>query len=211
MSTIDQFKSRIGARGGLARSNRFNILMVPPTGAFNDMQEVRDLAILCESCSLPGRQIQTFEHSYFRQAIKVAESYINEDVSFTFHLPSDFFIKEIFDKWTNLVINRNSFKLNYASEYKRDVGIYQQDIKNKNVYAIKLMNAFPISVQAIELNSSEGETQKVTVTFTYEDFEELIIPQSNIEEKKTLNKGEVLQNTPNLSPPLLKTLFDKFF
>lgn len=179
MSTIDILKSTISRRNGLARSNRFNIFMLPPEEAFSDRKNLRDISILCESCSLPGRQIQTFEHAYFRQQIKVAESFINEDVSFTFNLTSDYFIKEIFDRWTNLIIDRNSFKKNYDSVYKRDVGIYQQDIENKNVYGVKLINAFPISVQSIDLNSSDGEIQKMTVIFTYEDFEELIVNKVN--------------------------------
>jgi len=177
MSTIDLLKSTIGRHGGLARSNRFDITMVPPLEAIGDLEDVRDINILCETCALPGRQIQTFEYAYFRQQIKVAESFINEDVSFTFNLTSDYFIKEIFDKWTNLIIDRNSYKKNYDSVYKRDVEIYQNDVKNKKVYGVKLRNAFPISVQSIELDSSDGEIQKVTVDFTYEDFEELVIPQ----------------------------------
>lgn len=179
MSTIDTLKSTISRRNGLARSNRFNIIMVPPEEAFGDRENLRDISILCESCSLPGRQIQTLDHTYFKQQIKVAESFINDDVSFTFNLTSDYFIKEIFDKWTNLIIDRNSFKKNYDSVYKRDVDIYQQNIENKDVYGVKLINAFPITVQAIDLNSSEGETQKITVTFTYEDFEELIVNTVN--------------------------------
>lgn len=179
MSTIDTLKSTIGKHGGLARSNRFDILMIPPAEAFDDIEDARDINVLCETCSLPGRQIQTFEHAYFRQQIKVAESFINEDVSFTFNLTSDFFIKDVFDRWTNLIIDRVSYKKNYDSVYKRDVGIFQNDVKNKKVYGIKLINAFPISVQAIELDSSAGEIQKVTVDFTYEDFEELIIKQPN--------------------------------
>jgi hypothetical protein len=189
MSTIDNLKSTIGKHGGLARSNRFDILMIPPAEAFDDIEDARDINILCETCSLPGRQIQTFEHTYFRQQIKVAESFINEDVSFTFNLTSDYFIKDIFDRWTNLIIDRNSYKKNYDSVYKRDVGIYQNDVKNKNVYGIKLINAFPISVQAIELDSSAGEIQKVTVDFTYEDFEELIIKQPNNDVGASLPPG----------------------
>ena len=189
MSTIDNLKSTIGKHGGLARSNRFDILMIPPAEAFDDIEDARDINILCETCSLPGRQIQTFEHAYFRQQIKVAESFINEDVSFTFNLTSDYFIKDIFDRWTNLIIDRNSYKKNYDSVYKRDVGIFQNDVKNKKVYGIKLINAFPISVQAIELDSSAGEIQKVTVDFTYEDFEELIIKQPNNDVGASLPPG----------------------
>ena len=172
---IDALKGLINTRKGFARSNRFEILVVPPAEAFEDTQEIRDLNILCDTTSLPGRQMQTFETNYTRQQVKVAQSFINEDVSFTFNLTNDMFIKRVFDKWTNMIIDRNTFKKNYDSAYKRDIGIFQNDINNKRIYGVKLINAFPISVQGLELNSSDGEIQKLTVEFTYEDFEELII------------------------------------
>lgn len=179
MNTIDEFKATVGKRGGFARSNRWSVIIVPPTQAFSTTDEARDLNLLCDECSLPGRQIQTFEHSYYGKEIKVAENYINEDVSFTFHLTSDFFIKSIFDRWSNLIINRESFKLHYASVYKRDVAIYQHDTNNKVVYAVKLIDAFPISVQSISLGGASDETQKVTVDFTYKEFVEVPVKQSN--------------------------------
>lgn len=179
MNTIDEFKATVGKRGGFARSNRWSVIIVPPTQAFSTTDEARDLNLLCDECSLPGRQIQTFEHSYYGKEIKVAENYINEDVSFTFHLTSDFFIKSIFDRWSNLIINRDSFKLHYASVYKRDVAIYQHDTNNKVVYAVKLIDAFPISVQSISLGGASDETQKVTVDFTYKEFTEIPVKQSN--------------------------------
>jgi len=175
---IDTLKGLVTRRSGLARSNRFEILVVPPRQAFGDVQEIRDLNILCDATSLPGRQMQTFETNYTRQQVKVVQSFINEDVSFTFNLTNDMFIKKMFDKWTDMIIDRRTFKKNYDSVYKRDVAIYQNNIQNERVYGVKLINAFPISVQAVELNSSEGEVQKLTVEFTYEDFEELTIQKN---------------------------------
>ena len=36
---------------------------------------------------------------------------------------------------------------------------------------MRLKNAFPTTVQNIELNQGSGEVQKLSVTMTYEDFE----------------------------------------
>ena len=107
-TTIDDFKSVIGRRSGLAPANRFVVFMSPPSqtllnldlqnvaanllsGNFGPSQFVndpRDIGILCESCSLPGRQIQTLDkqHLGFRQSVKVPQGYFNEDVNFVFHL-----------------------------------------------------------------------------------------------------------------------------
>lgn len=176
-STIDDIKATISRRGGLAVGNRYQVIVLPPPEAFGATMDIRDLSILCESASLPGRQIETGDHSYYRQSVKYANGYVNEDVDIEFNLTSDFFIKDIFYKWTNLIINRDTYKLNYASTYKRDIVISQQDLQNKTVYAVKLKNAFPITVAAIAVGNSSADVQKLTVSFTYEDFEELLVPQ----------------------------------
>jgi len=79
-ASIDTLKSTIGKRGGVSKSNRFAIYMNLPLisinpgtilsniasgGGFNPMSLIndpRDISLLCESCSLPGRQITTAEH-----------------------------------------------------------------------------------------------------------------------------------------------------
>lgn len=175
---IDKLKSAVTRRDGLARSNRFEALIIPPASAFGgSVDNARDMSIFCEQISFPGRQIQTFETNYVRQQIKVAQSFINEDVSITFNLTNDMFIKEIFDTWTNLIIDRDTFKKNYDSEYKRDMYLYQNNHENKHVFEVELRNAFPISVQAIEASNSAEDIQQVIVEFTYEDFKEKYIKQ----------------------------------
>ena len=169
---IENLKAAVTRRGGLARANRFSVLVIPPAQAFDTIEQVRDLNILCESCTLPGRQIQTFEHEYVRQQIKIAQSFINEDVSFTFNITNDYFIKSIFDRWTNSVIDRDTFKKNYDEVYKRDIQIFQNDSNNKPIYEVTLRNAFPISVGAVELGNGNEDIERVTVEIAYEDFKE---------------------------------------
>lgn len=190
--SIDDLKATIGKRGGIAKTNRFAIFMSPPdssllniniqdigvsliSGTFNAkslVNDPRDIGLLCESCSIPGRQIQTMEHSHFRNTVKVPNNYINEDITFTFLLTNDYYMKKMFDKWSELIIDPESYKLNYNAEYQRDITIQQLNEKNIPVYGIKLKNAYPIGVQSIELsNTGENSIQKLSVTMTYEDFE----------------------------------------
>lgn len=177
---IDKLKSAVIRRDGLARSNRFEVLIIPPVSAFGgSVDKARDLNIFCEQVSFPGRQMQTFETNYVRQQIKVAQSFINEDVSITFNLTNDMFVKDIFDRWTNLIIDRDTYKKNYDSEYKRDMYLYQNDHENRHVFEVELRNAFPISVQAMEAGNSAEDIQQVTIEFTYEDFKEKYISHTS--------------------------------
>ena len=190
---IDSFKSTITRRSGLAPANRFVIFMQPPSatllnfdlqqaasnffsGNFSLSQLVndpRDIAILCESCSIPGRQVQTFDHSHknYRQSKKVPQGYFNEDVNFTFHLTNDYYMKKIFDRWVDIIINPESYKLSYKKDYVTDVTIQQLNQKNIPIYGIKLKNAFPTTVNSVDLNNTSSETQKLNVTLSFDDYE----------------------------------------
>lgn len=192
-TTIDNFKSVIGRRSGLAPANRFVVFMSPPSqtllnldlqnvaanllsGNFGPSQFVndpRDIGILCESCSLPGRQIQTLDkqHLGFRQSVKDPQGYFNEDVNFVFHLTNDYHMKKVFDRWLDLIINPDSYKVSYKRDFVTDVTIQQLNQQNIPVYGVKLKNAFPVTINTIELNNSSTETQKLNVTLTYEDYE----------------------------------------
>jgi len=190
---IDDLKATLSKRSGLAKANRFAIFLNPPTqtlintdlqgaiigaasGNFNIknfVNDPRDIAVLCESCSLPGRQITTIDYPEqgFRQSVKYTNGYINEDVSFTFHLTGDYYVKKMFDAWSNVCLDPDTYTVPYDEEYKSDVIIQQLNEQNLPIYGIKLRNAFPIQVAGIELNNNSTDTtQKLNVTLAYDDF-----------------------------------------
>jgi hypothetical protein len=193
-TSIDAFKATIGRRSGLARQNRFALFMTPPqqtllnldlqnaaanllSGSFSVgslVNDPRDIALLCNNCQLPGRQIQTLEKQFldFRQSIKVPTGYFNEDINFEFHLTNDYYIKKIFDRWSGSIIDQETYHLKYDSEYKTDVTIQQLNEQNIPVYGVKLKNAYPVTVNSVDLNNESSDTtQKLSVTMTFEDFE----------------------------------------
>ena len=192
-TTIEDFKSAVSRRSGLAPTNRFAVFMSPPsqtllnldleniaTNIFSSnfklsqlINDPRDLAILCESCSLPGRQIQTIDTQYmgYRQSVKVPQGYFNEDVNFVFHLTNDYHLKKVFDRWLDMIVNPETYKVSYKKDYVTDVTIQQLNQQNIPVYGVKLKNAYPVTSSTIELNNSSTDTQKLNVTLTYEDYE----------------------------------------
>ena len=192
-STIDDFKATIGKHQGLARTNRFLIFMRPPgqtilnidiqniaitalsgdfkaSSLFNDP---RDIALLCNRCSLPGRQIQTLDNPIngFGQSIKHPTGYFNEDVEFEFHLTNDYYMRKMFDKWIGLPINQESYMKNYDDVYKTDITIQQLNQENVPIYGVTLEGAYPITMNSVELNNENADTtQRLSITFTYDDF-----------------------------------------
>jgi hypothetical protein len=203
MSTIDQFKSVIGKRGGLAPSNRFAVYMPLPlisidpqnliARAFGQgtkqpfINDPRDVSILCDSVTLPGRQIATADLATNILPMKIPYGYINDDVTMTFHITNDHFMKKYFENWFNRMFDRNRMIAKYRSDFVTDVIIQQLDQRNVPVYSISLKNAFPTTITSYELtNSGENQTQKLSITLSYEDWSEEGFVES------VLSKGKVL-------------------
>ena len=168
MPNIEELKGLINRKSGLAHQNRFSVQVTPPkTVAVN----ASDFNILCENCTLPGRQITTLDYQLLRQSIKVPNGYINEEVTFTFLLTNDFYVKKIFDSWSTAVINFDNYRANYLEDYKGTIQIYQLDKHENKVYGVELVNAFPTSLNGIVLdNNSENTVQRFAVSIAYEDF-----------------------------------------
>ena len=194
-STIDDFKATIGKRAGLAKTNKFVVIMTPPFKTFintdiqglvsqalsgniglNDIiNDPRDIAVLCESCSLPGRQITTLEYEDegYRNQVKVPYSYINEDVTFTFHLTNDYYVKKVFEQWIATVVNQEEHTVSLYGDVGCDVIIQQLDHRNIPVYGVKLIGAYPTAINSIALdNTASDQTQKLQVTMTYQNYQE---------------------------------------
>ena len=190
-NSIENLKSSIVKHGGVAQENRFAVYMTPPeqtlfnldlnsiitgalSGTFNVrslINDPRDIAILCESCTLPGRQILTADYQSIKQSVKIPYGFINEDVTFTFLLTNDYYIKKIFDRWSDQIIGYNNYRANYLNNYVTDVTIVQLNKKNLPIYKVVLHNAYPITFNPITLdNNAENTAQKFSVTLTYENF-----------------------------------------
>jgi hypothetical protein len=201
---IDNFKTIISKRGGLAPSNRYAVYMPLPLISF-DPQEIiarafnrgansnnffndpRDVSILCDQVTMPGRQIVTTELANNLLPIKMPYGYTNDDVSMSFHITNDHYMKKFFENWTDRIFDKRKMTMKYRSSYATDIIIQQLDQRNVPVYTCKLINAYPISISAYDMsNTSESTFQKLTVTFAYEDWDEEGFVES------ILSKGKLL-------------------
>ncbi len=171
---INQFKALVTKRGGLSKTNRFDIIVSLPPGITSADDRGRDLTLLCESASLPGKQITTIEWALYGHPSKVPSGFLYEDVNLIFNITSDYYVKKIFDEWQLLSISEETYNVGYDSDYKADMIIRQLDEQDNPIYSVKLKGAYPITVQSIMLdNNSDGSTQKLSVTMTYSSLKHL--------------------------------------
>jgi hypothetical protein len=176
MDNIAQFVALISAKGGVAKKNRFKIEISIP--GYNS----GDISLLCESTSFPSKTIQSFDFSSYRNSIKIPTGFTNEDVTAVFHLTNDYYIKDMFDKWLNSIVNTENYFIAYDKQFKTTVRIFQLNEKDQVVYGVELLEAYPISMSAVELdNSATNATQKLTVDFTYNYWKPIIINSSSFD------------------------------
>lgn len=169
---IDNLKAVMSKRHGPAKPNLFEISFSNlPRGIADD--NGRDLTILCESTLLPGKQIMSYEWSAFGHNIKVPTNFIQEDVSCVFTVTNDYYVKNIFDKWQNRVINNEKFQINYDEDFKATITLHQLDEADRPIYEYILYGAYPITVASLVLdNNIENQVQKLPVTFSYNDYKQ---------------------------------------
>jgi hypothetical protein len=167
--SIQDFKSTIQQENNLSKSNRFE-LSISKSGL--------NVSFLCESCSLPGRQINTNEFFTWNKQQKNVYGYMNDDVTLTFHLTNAYSLKRYIEDWINEIIDINRYRAGYYDDYVRDITISQLDHKDKPIYTVVLFDAHPITMNSIELsNASDNATNKITTVFYYRNYREERITQ----------------------------------
>jgi len=165
--SIDTLKSFVSRDGGYARSNRFAVSFAAPGIAASSEY----ITYMCESVSIPGKQITSFEYPFqaLANAVKVPNGYTFDDVTCIFNLTHSYEMKKTFDTWMSNIITPN-YLLNYTNSYETTVLIEQLNTYNQAIYGIELRNAYPITMQAIDLsNATTDEISKLSVTFTFTD------------------------------------------
>jgi hypothetical protein len=166
VASIDQMKGLISTRGGVARSNLFNVILPSDFGL-----DGPELNILCRDVQLPGRQILTRERQLGLQRRKIAYGFAQEDVSMTFQLLNDYGAKRYFENWKNTVVDQDTFEIGYHADYVRDVTIQQLDKNSRVVYTCRLLEAFPTTLTTIQLNNEQDSLLEVNVQLSYTNWE----------------------------------------
>ena len=166
-SSITDFKNAITRNKGFAKPNRFKLEITSVPGWSGSTS---DLCVFCETVNFPGKQINTIDYDIgIRRPLKIPTNYTEDDITITFNLTNNYLAKVAIDEWMKSIINVDTYLLSYDSDYKRNITISQLDENNSVVYKQQLKSAFPITLNAIELdNNSENTIQKVTVVFAFD-------------------------------------------
>ena len=168
--SIEDFRSAI-FKDSLARTNRFEVIIPAPIGMSNSNSSYADFTSLyCEMASLPPVNISTKSFKIFGPTYQrpFGAEYGGEGVSLTFHVDRDMNIKKFFDEWTSVIVDPDSGLVNYQENYISTLTLRQLDEQENVTYELELYEAFPRSVNLLELNNSaQNQTHRLNVLFAY--------------------------------------------
>lgn len=163
--SINEFKSSFTK--DLARTNKFDVAIPVPLTLIPYVSSAKNLNYRCESAQLPGRTFATLEQKTYGPIEKMPYLNTYTDIDLTFIIEDDMNQKIFFDAWMNYInpLYNNNFR--YKGDYSTVLTVNQYDVTNQLAYSVNLYDAYPVSVNQMDLDWSNEAYHKLTVTFAY--------------------------------------------
>jgi len=198
--SVDEFKSLVTQKQGLARSNLYRVKLPALPGASS-----REVNLLCKNVELPGRQILTSDRVIGTKREQIPYGYTAPPVSMTFQLLNDYGIKNYFETWQKRAMNQDTYEVGYQrgpggygfniqiEQLQKGVGnlpFFSTNIgfvnftgsffgDEKPVYTCTLINAFPTSMNNITLTNDQDGLSELTISLAYTDWKPGVLSASN--------------------------------
>jgi len=165
-SSISSFISTFGS--DVARKFMFDVTIPVPLALSSYASTGRQLTFRCDNAMLPGRNVATTDKKIGSAPVEKFPYHTSyNDVVLDFIVNGNMGERIFFDAWLDLVNPSNDFNFNYKSSYAVDILITQYDMTGKKTYETKLIDAFPTTVNQMDLSWNSEDVHRVSVDFAY--------------------------------------------
>lgn len=178
---------------GVGKPNRFEVVLNLPSGVQRKDYYVDDMAlksnlrevgtklnsqggvnIKCHTVTFPQRSLRTYTHNQNSAPFEVPFTAVYDPVTMMFYSDGFMDTREFLENWQFTVVNGQSNTLNFYKEFVSDVELYVLDETDVRTYGVRLINAFPIAVGAVDFAYSNFDNPTViTATFAYKRWEKI--------------------------------------
>jgi len=174
MPTVANFISQFSS--DVARPSRFNVQITPPSTLNTQGVKVSDLTFSCESTELPSITFATTEQKFGSNPIEKYPYQVQfNDITLTFIVKDTMDEKMFFDSWMDKIVPSSSYNVNYKADYAGTLTVNQFSLEDKLTYSVVLHEAYPISVNQLDLDWSSDGFHKLAVVFAYTYWENNLI------------------------------------
>ncbi len=176
----------------------------------------RYLALQCESTEFPGKSLVTHEVKVYGPTFKVPYQIQYSDASFTFLCTNDFYERKLFERWIEAIMPSDTNNLRFSkgvnTRYMSNIRIVQYDDFIKKIFAIELIDAFPVSISNQPLSWSEDNFHRVTVQFAYQKYRVVYDGEYNLIEAAAalfgIKAGQFIDGAGNTVSSVISKLFN---
>lgn len=172
MATLNDFISNVNK--GLAVTSYYLVNISKPEGlVFQNIfggtstYNQDKLALFCEQANLPGLNISTIPTRIFGEVVETPYEKIYHPVNLSFYIDIKFQVKAFFDAWMGIIQSETTRIHNYPQSYKTNISIIIYDKNDNKRYVTTLYQAFPKSINDIQLSYSGTEPMKLPVEISY--------------------------------------------
>lgn len=154
-----------------ARANRFEIVLNPPSALFAkwNLTTMRRMSLMVEDGAFPGRTIETSRlriNALSEQRAK-AFDYFGEAINFTIYIDDTWNVKEFIEDWQALAIDPDSREIGFYNDYIGSVDITALSVADDVRHTIRLLEAWPRSMQLIQVSQSNSSIHRLVVAIAF--------------------------------------------
>ena len=207
-AALDEIFAEFRSDDGFARPSRYEVFFFPPvsssqTNIFAQImgqtvadQTARKTALRCESFEFPGRNLDSSpDVNIYGPEREIVQGYSYGDVTAVFQCSSDMKEKRFFETWQRLAYNPQTWSMQYYNDYTGSIKILQLDETDRQRYGVELVECFPKTIAAQPIAyASVNEIQKVSVTFAYRYWKDLV-DEADLPKPLTQRVAEAVLNT----------------
>jgi hypothetical protein len=196
---ISDFVANIS--GGLARTNRFTVLITPPkTVNMEGLMPNQQLLMLCDQVQLPGLNVNTAPVRSYGEVREAPYEFNYEPINIQFYVDTNMDVKIFFDRWIKSIQNGNRRTFNYYKDYIcNQMDITVEDLQDKARYMVRLYEVYPKSVSAIQMDYAAKDVMKIQVQLMYKYWDDGKVQDTG----KLVNNGVVKPLITIPAPPVI--------
>lgn len=191
---VGDFKAKLTEFGGLAKANKFMVLITPPqwTGNVSDglyvtQGDEANLRFLCDTTNLPGKNLNTIDYmpQGFGAIHKTPTGVTHDPLNLTFLMDGNHKVMRFFQLWMQEIINtgsafdgtlatykdRTDHEISYKTNYTTNVIITFFSDDGTSTLEYYFADAYPVQVGSVQLGWEQNDTiAKLPVEFTYSSY-----------------------------------------
>ena len=174
--SVDTFMSKLDGKGSLARRNKFFVEITPP-GSLQSNYTAGSIEFLVKTATFPGRTFGTANYRHAgKYSLEVPYEVTEDMVTLGFVGTNDLSARKFWYNWLEHIQSIKKYNMTYYKNFIGTVTIktYKEHSDPSNdppSHIVKLMEAWPKAMSAIELGWENAEEVDFTVDIGYSYWE----------------------------------------